>query len=65
MSRLAVAARFVPVRPGASERPLFVSASGWTLERAAAAIAGMHGPHRIPTLLELADRAARDGLPAT
>lgn len=51
-----------PVLRGASTRPLFVTATGVDRAGAAAAIAGMHGAHRIPTLLALADRAARDAL---
>jgi deoxyribonuclease V len=54
-----MADRFVTIRRGRSTKPLFVSAVGWELENAAAAIAGMHGPYRIPTLLRLADRLAR------
>jgi deoxyribonuclease V len=57
---LAVADRFEAVYRGRSAKPLFVSAIGWELKDAAAAIAGMHGPYRIPTLLRLADRTARN-----
>jgi hypothetical protein len=32
---------------------------GCSLEEAARSIQRMHGPHRIPTLLKLADRHAR------
>jgi deoxyribonuclease V len=58
-SPLACAGRFVPVRRGQSRRPLFVSATGMALERAAQHIAAMHGAFRIPTLLKWVDRAAR------
>jgi len=58
---LAVADRFTPITRGRSAKPLFVSAVGWQSVDAAAAIAGMHGPFRIPTLLRLADRIARGG----
>lgn len=44
---------------GRSRQPLFVTAVGLSLSRAKACIAGMHGQHRIPTLLKMADRACR------
>lgn len=49
----------VPVYRGQSKKPLYVTAQGIALKAAAEHIAGMHGPHRIPTLLKLADRLAR------
>jgi deoxyribonuclease V len=52
----------VPVHRGESRRPLFVTSAGIDLAIAAECIRGMHGEHRIPTVLALADRAARDGL---
>ena len=58
---LAVADRFVAIHRGRSAKPLFVSAIGWDLCEAAAVVTGMHGSHRIPTLLSLADRSARNG----
>jgi deoxyribonuclease V len=58
---LAVADRFKPILRGRSTKPLFVSASDDDLDEAAAAVAGMHGPYRIPTLIRLADRIARNG----
>ena len=58
-SPLSAADRFVPVTRGRSARPLFVSAIGCPLAQAAENVAGMHGLHRIPTLLRLADRHAR------
>jgi deoxyribonuclease V len=52
----------LPLQRGGSERPLYVSAAGGiTAERARALVASMHGPHRLPTLLKLADRLCRDG----
>jgi deoxyribonuclease V len=51
--------RFLAVRRGRSRRPLFVSAAGMATEAAVARIEGMHGRHRIPTLIRLADQAAR------
>ena len=56
---LAVADRFAAITRGRSAKPLFVSVVGWGLSDAAKAVAGMHGPHRIPTLLRFADRLAR------
>ncbi|MCA9678400.1 MAG: endonuclease V [Kofleriaceae bacterium] len=54
-----------PARPlvrGDGARPLWISAVGLTDDDAAARIASMHGPHRLPTLLVQADHVAR-GLP--
>jgi len=53
----------LPVMRG-SARPLFVTAEGMSVDAAADCVKRMHGAHRIPTLLKLADRAARDALPA-
>lgn len=50
----------VPVLRGESRVPLWVSAAGYPVEAAAAALASMHGDHRIPTLLRRVDRLARD-----
>ena len=58
---LRLAARFALVWRGRSRRPLFVSAAGCPARQAAAHVARMHGPHRIPTLLRLADQQARAG----
>jgi deoxyribonuclease V len=49
----------VPVLRGGSRRPLFVGAVGMDVHRAAALVRGMHGAHRMPTLLERADQLAR------
>jgi deoxyribonuclease V len=51
----------IEVRRGTSQRPLHVTAAGIELETAGRAIRRMHGPHRIPTLLRLVDRLAREG----
>ncbi len=48
------------LRRGESTRPLFVTALGVSNSRAADWIASMDGPHRIPTLLALVDRIARE-----
>jgi deoxyribonuclease V len=47
---------------GGSRRPLFVSAVAMSAEEAAAGIRAMHGRHRIPTLLQFVDHAARAAL---
>jgi deoxyribonuclease V len=52
----------IPVLRGASSQPLFVTAVGIAVTEAAHCIRRMHGDHRIPTILTLADKAARDGL---
>ncbi len=49
----------LPVLRGASRQPLFVTAAGMEPALAAELVRGMHGPHRIPTLLKRADRLAR------
>jgi deoxyribonuclease V len=51
----------VAVLRGGSTRPLHVSAAGMPLADAARAVAAMHGPHRIPTLLRRVDRLCRGG----
>jgi deoxyribonuclease V len=51
-----------PVIRGASTRPLFVTAAGMASDVAADAVRSMHGDHRIPTMLRLADQTARDAL---
>jgi deoxyribonuclease V len=43
---------------GESRRPLYVTAAGCETAKAAALVSGMHGEHRIPTLLQKADRLA-------
>ncbi len=47
------------VRRGDSDRPLYVTAVGIDPAAAARHVAGMHGEHRIPTLLRRADGLAR------
>ena len=44
---------------GTSLRPLYLTAAGIDLDEAAAQVAAMHGPHRIPTLLARVDRLCR------
>lgn len=46
---------------GSSAKPLYVTAAGVDLAVAAGWIRGMHGAHRLPTLLQRADRLCRDG----
>jgi len=49
----------VEVRRGTSKAPLFVTAVGIAAADAAAHVAAMHGPYRIPTLLKRVDALAR------
>ena len=44
---------------GSSSRPLYVTAEGVPLASAKTCLAAMHGGHRIPTLLKMADRECR------
>jgi deoxyribonuclease V len=44
---------------GKSRHPLFVTSAGLDQRRAAEFVLGMHGKHRIPTLLQRADHLAR------
>ena len=48
------------VRRGESAKPLFISTQGLDLDVAAEAIARMHGPWRLPTLLKRADQLSRN-----
>jgi len=48
-----------PVIHGASAQPLYVTAIGIEQAVAAAHVASMHGPFRIPTLIKRADALAR------
>jgi deoxyribonuclease V len=50
----------IPVRRGRSTRPLEITAIGLPADQAAAAIASMHGRHRIPDMLRRTDRLARE-----
>lgn len=49
----------IPLFRGSSTRPLFLSALGVDEQQAARWVGSMHGTHRIPTLLALADRLSR------
>lgn len=51
----------VPVLRGQSRRPLYVTAAGFPVRRAAACILTMHGRYRLPTMIKLADRLCRTG----
>ena len=44
---------------GVSSRPLYVTTEGISLVSAKACLAAMHGGHRIPALLKMADRECR------
>lgn len=56
---LKIADKYITIMRGKSKRPLFVSSIGCSLEYAAKSIVSMHGHHRIPTLLKLADTITR------
>lgn len=49
----------VEVRRGQGQSPLFVTAAGMDVARAAQLVVGMHGPYRLPTLVKRADQLAR------
>jgi deoxyribonuclease V len=51
----------VPVIRGESRRPLYVTAIGMDASEAAEHVRTMHGTHRIPTLIKLADTICREG----
>lgn len=51
----------IEVRRGDSKAPLYVTAAGVQPAMAAAWVASMHGPYRIPTLLKRVDSLARQG----
>jgi deoxyribonuclease V len=55
------ATQAAPVLRGTSTRPLFVTAAGLPVERAAALVAAMAGPHRLPTALRRVDALCRAG----
>jgi len=46
---------------GQSKHPLFVTAIGMASEEARAAVASMHGPYRVPSLLRMVDTLCRQG----
>jgi deoxyribonuclease V len=52
----------VPVLRGDSRRPLFITSAGTQAREAAECVRRMHGDYRIPTILNIVDRAAREGL---
>ena len=54
----------VPVMRGDSTRPLFVTAAGIDAGRAADYVADMAGPARLPRMVQIADRLARNRLEA-
>jgi deoxyribonuclease V len=52
-------AKAVQICRGDSKTPLYVTAEGMPVNDAAAAVAGMHGDYRLPTLLKLVDQTCR------
>lgn len=59
-SMLKLADLYVPLLRGQSTKPLYISALGCSLDEAARLVGSMHGAYRLPTLLKLADRHARE-----
>ncbi|MDJ0783869.1 MAG: endonuclease V [Desulfosarcinaceae bacterium] len=51
----------IAVHRGSSRRPLYVTAAGISLLTACGALRRMHGDHRTPTLLRMADRLSKRG----
>lgn len=52
--------RAIELRRGDSQRPLYITSAGIDVNEAAAHVARMHGPYRVPTILKRVDRLARD-----
>jgi deoxyribonuclease V len=52
----------ISVLRGKSRRPLFITSAGIQAREAAECVGRMHGNYRIPTILNIVDRAAREGL---
>jgi deoxyribonuclease V len=52
------------VHRGSATRPLYVTAAGLTVERAARLVTAMAGPHRLPDALRRVDRLSRGDQPA-
>jgi deoxyribonuclease V len=48
-----------PVQRGTGRKPLWVTAVGVDVDRAADAVRSMHGPYRVPTLLRRVDQLCR------
>jgi deoxyribonuclease V len=51
--------RAIPLRRGRSDKPLYVTSAGMDVGLATKLVAGMHGAHRIPTLIKEVDRLVR------
>ena len=60
----ATATHAIPVRRGASARPLFVTAAGIGREQAARLVRDMTGPFRLPDALRRVDALARGNVPS-
>jgi deoxyribonuclease V len=63
-TRFAATPAGTEVLRGGSSRPLYVTSRGIALDEAKRLVAGMHGRHRLPTLIAAADRACRQALAA-
>ena len=58
--RFAGATNAIEVYRGGSASPLFVTAAGMSVERAAESVGSMHGAHRLPMAIRRVDRICRD-----
>jgi len=58
-TRFASATGAVSILRGGSQSPLYITAIGMDLTEAAAAVTGMHGAYRMPTLVKRVDQLAR------
>ena len=63
-SAFTAATHAIPVRRGASARPLFVTAAGIGREQAARLVRDMTGPFRLPDALRRVDALARGNVPS-
>jgi deoxyribonuclease V len=52
----------ISVLRGESRRPLFITSAGTQAREAAECVRRMHGDYRIPTIISVVDRAARERL---
>ena len=49
------------LRPGKSDRPLYITAVGLPVAQAVVNIGAMHGPYLLPTILKRVDQLSRQG----
>ncbi len=63
-TRFSRAEAVAEIRRGQSQTPLYITAAGMSLVKAASCIQGMHGDFRIPTLIRRADQLCRGNVRA-